>query len=60
MKTIKEITNAKGNKKVVIEIQDSIYYCSVWVNRGETCILAGKEFKNLKSAENFANKRMSN
>ena len=55
----KEITNAKGNKKVTIEMQDGFYYCSVWVNRCETCILSGKEFRSLKGAERFANNRMN-
>jgi hypothetical protein len=59
MKLVKEITNKKGNKKVTIETQDGLFYCSVWVNRGETCIESGKEYKNIKSAEKFALKRMS-
>ena len=56
---IKEIINTKGNKKVMIEKQDGLFYCSVWVNRGETCMEADKEYKTLKAAERFANKRMA-
>lgn len=59
MTLVKEITNAKGNKKVTIETQDGLFYCSVWVNRGETCTEAGIEKKTLKAAEKFANKRMA-
>ena len=59
MTLVTEITNAKGNKKVMIEEQGGVFYCSVWVNRGETCTESDKTFKTLKGAENFANKRMA-
>jgi len=59
MTVVNEITNAKGNKKVVIESQDGLFYCSVWVNRGVDCVMAGKEYKTLKKAEAFASKRMA-
>jgi len=58
MNLVTEITNAKGNKKVVIENQDGLFYCSVWVNRGQTCTESGKEYKTIKGAEKFAEKRL--
>lgn len=58
--TTTTIHNEKGNKKVTIEEQGGIFYNSVWVNGGETCTLAGKEFKTLIGAKKWALNRMCN
>ena len=59
MTTTATITNENGNKSVLIEEQSGTFYNSVWVNRGETCTEAGKEFKSLNGATNWAITRMA-